>query len=340
MTELIATTMRAVRQPAYGTSEVWEIGREPVPRPGPGRVLVEVAAAGLDHGTWHLLTGKPYLMRLATGFTKPRRVVPGLDLAGRVVAIGAGVTRFGVGDEVFGIGEGSLAEYATAREEKLSLRPECWTAAQAAAVPVSGLTAWQALHESAGVTAEHRVLVTGASGGVGSYAVQLAVAAGAEVTALCSGAKTDFVRGLGAQRVLDYRRVSLADLADSGTPGEQFDIVLDIGGRAGLRLLRRLTARGGTVVLVGGDDKNVVFGPLGRSLRGVVWSPLAGVRFVMLVATEHHAGLDAMAELGEAGRLTPAVDRVVPLDQAADAIAALGAGQVRGKVVIEIASRD
>ena len=340
MTELIGMTMRAVRQPGYGTSEVWEIGREPVSRPGPGRVLVEVTAAGLDHGTWHLLTGKPYLMRLATGFTKPRRVVPGLDLAGRVVAIGAGVTRFGVGDEVFGIGEGSLAEYTIAREEKLSLRPACWTAAQAAAVPVSGLTAWQALHESAGVAAGHRVLVTGASGGVGSYAVQLAVAAGAEVTALCSGTKTDFVRGLGAQRVLDYRCVSLADLADNGTPGEQFDIVLDIGGRADLRLLRRLTTRGGTVVLVGGDDKNVVFGPLGRSLRGVAWSPLAGVRFAMLVATEHHAGLDAMAELGEAGRLTPAVDRVVPLDQAADAIAALGAGQVRGKVVIEVASRD
>jgi NADPH:quinone reductase-like Zn-dependent oxidoreductase len=331
MTEQRPTTMRAVRQLGYGDVGLWELGAEPVPTPGPGRVLVRVEAAGVDHGTLHVLTGKPYLLRLAFGLRVPKRVVPGLDLAGRVVAVGAGVDRIRVGDAVFGIGEGSYAEYATALESKLERRPDCWTATQAAAVPVSGLTAWQALHPAAGVTAGQRVLVIGASGGVGSFAVQIAVAAGARVTAVCSAAKAEFVRGLGAERVIDYRLEDVADL------GVTYDIVLDIGGRSTLRRLRRLTVPGGVVVLIGGDDKNPVSGPIGRSLRGLAWTPVAGRRFVMLVAKEQYGDLTELAGLGTAGRLTPAVDRVYPLAEARAAITALAAGEVSGKLVLSVA---
>ena len=327
----LPTTMRAIRQRGYGDTDVWGLGEEPVPTPGPGRVLIRVEAAGVDQGTLHLLTGKPYLLRLVFGLRAPKRVVPGLDLAGRVVAIGEGVARFGVGDAVFGIGEGSYAEYATALEAKLERRPACWTATQSAAVPVSGLTAWQALHTAARVAAGQRVLVIGASGGVGSFAVQIAAAAGAEVTAVCSAAKADAVRSLGADQVIDYRVQDVADL------GVAYDVVLDISGRSTLRRLRRLTVPGGVVALIGGDDKNPVFGPFGRSLRALAWAPVAGRRFVMLVAKEHYRDLTELAGLGTAGRLTPAVDRVYPLADAAAAITALAAGEVRGKLVLSVA---
>lgn len=329
---LVGTTMTAVLQESYGGASTWRIGELPVRPPEKGRVLIEVAAAGIDKGTWHLLTGRPLMMRLATGLRTPRRIVPGLDLAGRVVALGEGATRFQVGDEVFGIGEGSLAQYASAREDKLTQRPSCWSAVRAAAVPVSGLTAWQAVHQAGRIQQGQRVLVNGASGGVGSYAVQLARAAGAEVVAVCSGDKAAFVQGLGADRVVDYERENVAELE------APFDLVLDIGGRSTLRRLRDLTVPGGTVVLVGGDDKNAVFGPLGRSLRATVWGPAAGRRFVMLVSSEHHAGLDELAALGAAGRMTPAVDRVWPLAAASEAVAALAAGRVRGKVVVDVGS--
>jgi NADPH:quinone reductase-like Zn-dependent oxidoreductase len=330
MTDQLPTTMRAVRQRGYGGVEVLDLGEVPVPKPGPGQVLVRVEAAGVDQGTWHLLTGKPYLLRLVFGLRVPKRMVPGLDLAGRVVAVGEGVSRIRIGDEVFGIGEGSYAEYATALESKLERRPGCWTAVQAAAVPVSGLTAWQALHSAATVRAGQRVLVIGASGGVGSFAVQIAAAAGAQVTAVCSGPKAEFVRGLGAERVVDHRVQDVVDL------GVAYDIVLDIGGRATLRHLRRLTVPGGVVVLVGGDDKNPVFGPFGRSLRALAWSPIAGRKFVMLVADEGYTDLTELAGLGSAGALTPAVDRVQPLAEAAAAITRLAAGEVRGKVVLSV----
>lgn len=331
MDVLVPAMMDAVRQEAYGDAGAWRIGRTPVPTVTPGKVLVRVTAAGLDRGTWHLLTGKPYLVRLATGLRTPRRVVPGLDLAGEVVAVGPGVTRFAVGDQVFGIGEGSLAAYALAREDKLTHRPACWTPTQAAAVPVSGLTAWKGLHDAGRVAAGQRVLVHGASGGVGSFAVQIAAAAGAEVTAVCRGDRADFVRQLGADRVVDHQTTDVESL------GDRYDVVLDIGGRSTLRRLRRLATPRGTVVLVGGDDKDPVFGPLGRSFRGTAWSPFIGQRFVMLVASEHHAGLDALAGLGLQGRLTPAVDRVWPMADAPAAIAALGDGAVRGKVVVQVA---
>jgi len=176
-----------------------------------------------------------------------------------------------------------------------------------------------------------RVLVIGASGGVGSFAVQIAAAAGAEVTAVCSAAKADAVRSLGADQVIDYRVQDVADL------GVAYDVVLDISGRSTLRRLRRLTVPGGVVALIGGDDKNPVFGPFGRSLRALAWAPVAGRRFVMLVAKEHYRDLTELAGLGTAGRLTPAVDRVYPLADAAAAITALAAGEVRGKLVLSVA---
>jgi NADPH:quinone reductase-like Zn-dependent oxidoreductase len=231
--------MRAIVQDTYGTADTWRLTDIDRPEIAEGEVLVQVRAAGLDRGTWHLMTGLPYLGRLALGFRKPKQPVPGIDLAGTVVAVGSSVTRFAVGDEVFGIGRGSYAEYAAAREDKLAGKPTSLTFEQAAGVPVSGLTAIQALRDAGRVVAGQRVLVIGASGGVGTCAVQLAKSFGAEVTGVCSTAKTDLVLALGADHVLDYTRDDFADSA------ERYDLILDIGGDSSLSQLRRALTREG-----------------------------------------------------------------------------------------------
>lgn len=198
-------TMRAITQETYGDEGTWRVTERARPEIAADEVLVQVHAAGLDRGTWHMMTGLPYLGRLAFGVRKPKQPVPGFDLAGTVVEVGASVTRFVPGDEVYGIGRGSLAEYAAAREDKLARKPANVGFAQAAVVPVSGLTALQSVRDSGRVEAGQRVLIVGASGGVGSFAVQIAKAAGASVTGVCSGAKADLVRSLGAHEVIDYQ---------------------------------------------------------------------------------------------------------------------------------------
>lgn len=323
----VPSTMRAVVQRRYGTVQDWTLDRLPVPAPGPGEVLVRVGAAGIDRGTWHVMTGRPYLARLGLGLRRPRTRVPGLDLAGTVAAVGAGVTRFGVGDPVLGIGRGSLAEYALVPEKKLSHRPAAVPPEQAAVVPVSGLTAIQAL-DAAAVGAGSRVLVLGASGGVGSWTVQLAVDAGAEVTGVCSGAKAEFVESLGASRVLDYA----AD--DPGRETETYDAVIDVAGHRSLSTLRRLTVPGGTVVIVGSETGGRWTGGLGRSVRGALLSPFVSGRIVMLISTEHHRDLDRIVARLEAGAVRAPLDRTFPLDRAADAMRLLESGQVRGKVAV------
>ena len=199
-------TMRAIVQDRYGTEPERVMRLERIPRPGlaAGEVLVRVRAAGVDRGTWHMMAGQPYLMRLGFGFRGPRCRVPGLDVAGTVVATGPGVTRFSIGDEVFGLARGSFAEYAAARADKLARKPAALSFAQAAALAVSGLTALQGLRDAGHLKPGQKVLVIGASGGVGSYAVQLAKAFGAEVTGVCGTAKTDLVRAIGADHVIDY----------------------------------------------------------------------------------------------------------------------------------------
>ncbi len=326
-----AGTMRAVVQDSYGSADVLRVERIDRPAMAPNEVLIDVRAAGLDRGTWHLLTGRPYLMRImGFGFRGPKNRVPGLDVAGTVVAVGSAVTRFAAGDEVFGISRGSFAEYAVAREDKLAGKPAGCSFEQAAVVPVSGLTALQALRDAGRAEAGQRVLIIGASGGVGSYAVQLAKALGAEVTEVCSTPKLDLVRTLGADHVLDYTWEDFADAAS------RYDLILDIGGNASLSRLRRALTPTGTLVIVGGEGGGRWTGGFDRSLRAVALSPFVRQRLTMIVAKEHYGDLERLTEFIEAGTVTPYVETTYPLDRVPEAIRHLEAGRARGKVAITV----
>lgn len=322
-------TMRAVVQDRYGSSDVLRAARVARPSIANDQVLLHVSTAGLDRGTEHLMTGKPYVARLLVGLRKPKNPIPGRDAAGTVAAVGSSVTRFAVGDEVYGVAPGSFAEYAVAREDKLARKPVNLSFAQAAAIPVSAGTALQALVDVGRVQAGQSVLVVGASGGVGTYAVQLAKAFGAEVTGVSSTAKVDLVKSLGADHVIDYTREDFAD----GT--RRYDLILDIGGSAPVRRLRRALRPRGTLVFVGGENSGNLTG-LGRQLRGALISPFLRQRLVLLVAKERGADLERLTGLIEDGKVVPSVDRTYPLDEAPDAMRLLEKGQVRGKVVITV----
>lgn len=322
------TTMRATVQETYGDADVLTPAQRPLPRaPHDDEVLVRVHAAGLDRGTWHLMTGTPYAVRLVTGLRRPRQPVPGLDLSGTVIATGTAVTRFSPGDEVYGIGAGTFAEYAVAKEDKLAAKPTTLTSTQAATLAVSAITALQAVTDIAGVEAGHRVLVTGASGGVGSYAVQIAVAAGAEVTAVCSGAKADLVRSLGATHVLDYARDDLT------ATGVQYDVIIDIAGNTSLSRLKRALTPTGTAVLVGGEDAGRLTG-MGRQLRALVVSLFSRQRLAMRVPKESAHDLERLSALVEDSRVTPSVGATYRLEDVPRAMRDLVAGRVRGKAAI------
>jgi len=324
-------TMQAVVQDGYGTAEVLRLDRIARPVIADHEVLVRVAAAGLDRGTWHLMSGKPYLMRvIGFGFRRPKNPVPGIDVAGTVAAVGAAVTRFAVGDEVVGIARGSFAEYAAAREDKLVPKPSNLTFAEAAVLPVSALTAQKALVDVGRVEAGQRVLVIGASGGVGSYAVQMAVALGAEVTGVCSTAKLEHVRSLGASHVIDYTQ------DDFARTGERYDLVLDIGGNPSLSRLRRALTPRGTVVLVGGEEGGNLTGGMNRQLRALVLSLFVRQRFAMAIASEFATDLARVTAMVEAGQVRPSIDRTFPLVEARAAMHLLEIGDVRGKVAIRM----
>ena len=320
-------TMRAVFHDRYGTSRVLQLGRVAVPAIGDNDVLVDVRAAGLDRGTEHLMTGKPYAMRLVTGMRHPKNRVPGRDVAGIVTGIGSAVTRFTIGEEVYGVAPGSFAEYAVGRETQLARKPTNLSFAQAAVVPVSAATALRALVDVGRVQSGQSVLVLGASGGVGTYAVQLGKAFGAEVTGVCSTTKTDLVTSLGADHVIDYSRDDFAD----GT--RTYDLVLDIAGNPSLTRLRRAITPRGTVVFVGGEGSGVITG-MGRQLRGVLVSPFLKQRLVLLAAKERAFDYERLTDLIENGQVTPSLDRTYPLDDVARAMQQLESGQVRGKVAI------
>jgi NADPH:quinone reductase-like Zn-dependent oxidoreductase len=319
--------MKAVTQDRYGTSDVLRVGDVAIPEPRDHEVLIKVHAAGLDRGTEHLMTGKPYVMRIATGLRRPKNPISGRDVAGTVVKVGSAVTRFRPGDEVYGVAPGSFAEYAVGPENKLAHKPANLTFAQAAVVPISAGTALQALRDVGRVHAGQKVLVVGASGGVGSYAVQLAKILGAQVTAVASAAKADFVRGLGADHVLDYARDDFADGI------RQYDLILDIGGGASLTRLRRALTPRGTVVFVGSENTGNITG-MGRQVRGAVVSLFVPQRLALLMAKERANDLEQLTEHLEAGRLVPTLADSFPLDQAKAAMQLLEAGKVRGKVVI------
>lgn len=319
-------SMRAIVQRTYGSADVLSTAGIDRPEPGAGEVLVRVRAAAVDRGTWHLMAGEPYALRLAFGLRGPKNPVPGRDVAGVVVAVGAGVTRFHEGDEVFGVGNGTFAEYTVAAEEKLARKPASLTFEQAGAVPISGLTALRAVTEIGQVTRGQRVLVIGASGGVGTYAVQIAKAAGATVTGVASTGKLDLVRAVGADAVVDYTR---EDFATTGP----YDVVIDIGGNSSLRRLRRALTPTGTLVITGGEDAGRWLG-LGRQLRALVLTRLTRQRLVSFLAKEHFSGLDQLAKLADAGQLVPAIERTYALADMPDAMRHLVSGQARGKLVV------
>jgi NADPH:quinone reductase-like Zn-dependent oxidoreductase len=323
-------TMQAIVQESYGSTEVLRSARITRPQIADHEVLLRVHAAGLDRGTWHLMTGTPYLMRvIGFGFRRPKNPVPGVDVAGTVVAVGSAVTRFAVGDEVFGMSRGSFAEYAAAREDKLAHKPANASFEQAAAVGISGGTALQAL--TAGrVQAGQRVLIIGASGGVGSFAVQLAKASGAEVTGVCSTDKLDLVTSLGADRVVDYTR------EDFAAGSYHYDLIVDIAGNSPLSRLRRALTPTGTAVIVGGESKGNLTGGIDRQLRALILTRFVGQRLTGLASKERASDLEILADHLAAGTVTPSIDRTYPLDQVPTAMRYLEAGKVKGKIAITI----
>ncbi|MFI6144623.1 NAD(P)-dependent alcohol dehydrogenase [Streptomyces sp. NPDC051109] len=326
--------MRAIVQDVYGPPEVLRLDEIDRPVPGRGEVLLRVHAAGLDQGVWHLMTGTPYALRAAGfGLRAPGQRIRGMDVAGRVEAVGAGVTRFRPGDEVYGTCAGSFAEYACAKEDGLAPRPARLTPEEAAVVAISASTALQALRAGR-LEPGQRVLVIGAAGGVGTYAVQLAKALGAgHVTGVCSTPKTELVRSLGADEVVDYTREDPTDVA------QPYDLVLDIGGNRPLRRLRRALARGGTLIIVGGETGGRWIGGHDRQLRALLLSPFTRHRLRGLAATPRQEDLRALGEFIESGAITPVVDRTYPLPQVPDAIRRLREGRVRGKIAIRVAAR-
>jgi NADPH:quinone reductase-like Zn-dependent oxidoreductase len=322
--------MKAIVQDAYGSADLLELRDIDRPVPRDDEVLVEVRAAGVGPEVWHHMTGRPYVARAALGLRKPRNPVKGWDGAGRVEAVGAKVTAFKPGDEVFGSCEGSFAEYARAKAEKLALKPSNLTFEQAAALPVSGMTALQALSGKSRPQPGQRVLVIGASGGVGSYAVQPATMYGAEVTGVCSSAGADFVRSQGATHVIDYTREDITD------GPHRYDVIVDNAGLRPLPLLRRALAPRGTLVIVGGEGGTGFFGGMSRSLRAVLLSPFIGQNLRNLISVSRPEDLLALKDLTEQGKITPAIDRTYPLAEAPAAIRHLEKGHPRGKLVVTV----
>ena len=321
--------MKAIVRYKYGSPDVVELKDIDKPEITDDEVLVRVHAAGVDRGVWHIMTGLPYPIRLAGyGLRAPKNPVIGLDVAGVVEAVGQNVRRFQPGDEVFGIGKGSYAEYAAAREDKLAHKPANLTFEQAAVIAISGLPALQGLRDHGQARPGQAVLVIGASGGVGTYAVQIAKAFGTHVTGVCSPTKVDMVRSIGADHIIDYAREDFAE-------GEQrYDLILDIGGNSSLTRLRHALASRGILVIVGGEGGGRWLGGTDRQIRAMMLSPFVGQKLGTFVSKENNLDMIVLRELIESGKVTPVIDRTYPLAEVPEAIRYLEEGHVRGKVVI------
>ena len=325
--------MRAIVQDQYGETDVLRLEEIDKPQIGHNEVLVRIRAAGVHIGDWHVMAGLPYLLRVVGfGFRAPKVRVRGIDLAGTVEAVGQTVTRFQVGNDVFGTCEGAFADYAATPEDNLARKPANLTYEQAAAVPTSALAALQALRDAGGIKAGQQVLLVGASGGVGQYAVQIAKSFGAEVTGVCSTAKVDMVRSLGADHVIDY---SQEDFTQSG---QQYDLILVMGGNHSLSQLKRVLRPGGTLVPVGTEAGN-------RWVGGKAW-----IQAMLLSRLKRHlrplttqpnqADLQFVTELLEAGKIRPVIDKTFPLSEAPEAIRYPTAGHARGKIIITVSGAD
>lgn len=323
--------MQAIVQDTYGSADVLALRDIDLPQIADDQVLVRVHAAGVDRGVWHLMAGLPYPIRIAGyGVRAPKHPVLGMDLAGVVEAVGKDVTSFAPGDEVFGIGKGAFAEYAVAPENKLAPKPANLTFEQAAAIAISGLTALQALRDVAKVQAGQKVLVIGASGGVGTYAVQVAKAFGAHVTGVASTSKLDLVRAIGADEVIDY---TAEDFAAGDT---HYDVIVDIGGNASLARLRRALTPTGTVAIVGQETGGRWLGGFDRMLRAPLLSPFVSQDLRTVTNSENAADMVILKDMIEAGQVTPVIERSYTLAEVPDAIRHVEQGKVRGKVVITI----
>ncbi len=324
--------MKAIVQDTYGSADVLRLEDIDKPVVGDDDVLVRVHAAGVNPAVWHLMTGMPYLMRvMGAGLRKPNVHVRGADVAGRVEAVGKSVTKFQPGDEVFGACDGAFAEYASARADKFVRMPTNLTFEQAAAVPDSGCTALRGVRDAGKVKPGQKVLIIGAGGGIGTFAVQIAKAFGAEVTGVCSTTKVDMVQSIGADHAIDYTREEFAD-------GRQhYDVILDIAGRRSLSHLRRALAPTGTLVIIGGEGGGRWFGGTGRNLQALMLSPFVrqNLRAPVYLAARN-ADLVTLKELIEAGKVTPVIDRTYLLQEVPEAIRYWEAGHARGKVVITV----
>ena len=328
--------MKAIAYEEYGSPDVLELKDVRKPNVEDDRVLVRVRAASANPYDWHFMRGVPYIARLmATGLRKPKHSVLGTDVAGEVEAIGNQVTRFRPGDEVFGfVGAGGFAEYVAAPEKLLALKPANLSFQQAATVPLAAVTALQGLRDVGEIRSGQKVLIVGASGGVGTFAVQIAKWYGADVTGVCSTRNLEMVRSIGANRVIDYTR------EDFTRTGQAYDLIFQLAGTASPSACRRALTPKCRLVLSSGDSPGRIVGPVARIIKAVLLSPFIGQTMRPLVAKPSSDDLQFLRELIEAGRVTPVIDRTYPLSAAPDAIRYLETGRARGKVVISVKDRS
>jgi NADPH:quinone reductase-like Zn-dependent oxidoreductase len=326
------TTMKAIAQDKYGSADVLQLRDTAKPAIGEHDVLVRVRAAAVNPADWAIMGGLPYIARPAPmyGLRTPKNGIRGTDVAGRVEAAGSSVTRFRLGDEVFGWCRGAFAEYAAASEDGLAVKSADLTFEQAAAVPMAGSVALQALRDHGNVQAGQRVLINGASGGIGTFAVQIAKSLGAEVTGVCSTSNMEMVRSIGADHVVDYTR------DDFTQSGERYDFILDNISNRSLSDLRRVLTARGMLVPNGGQFQNRWFSSAGRLIKAMVSFRFVSQRLGRFVVAQKHDDLLALKELIEAGKVMPIIDRTYPLSETAAAMDYVGTGHARGKVVISV----
>ena len=329
--------MKAITQAEFGSADVLELSEVPKPQPRPGEVLIRVHAASPNPWDWHYMRGMPYISRLAggAGLRRPKNTVLGSDVSGEIEALGAGATRFQPGDDVFGfVGFGAFAEYVAVPEDFLGLKPANLTFALAATVPLAGMTAIQGLRDVGKIRVGQRVLIIGASGGVGSFAVQLAKSFGGVVTGVCSGRNVELVQSLGADHVIDYTR------EDVTRSDQTYDVIFQLAGTTSPAALRRILAPSGTLVLSSGDSTGRLIGPMNRMVKAAALSTFIRQDLRPLTTKRSREDLELLRTLIEGGALTPVIERTYDLSQTAEAVRHLETGRVRGKLAISVRRDD